>query len=1280
MIENLFTFVRTLGNQRIEGKKFFVTQVGLLGTVSDNNGSIGTAGKVLSSTGNGVVWADASTSNIESLDDLSDVIISTASNGQLLRFNGSSWVNWTPNFLTSYGSLNDLSDVVLSGQTSGQILRYGIPLGSEDPNPVWYNWSPNFLTFASSINALADVTITSAATGQLLQWNGNAWVNWTPNFLTSYTETDTLATVTTRGNTTTNTITVGGATSNYLILSGASSLLESKGLLKWESDHNSVGIYYADGKHFDIGQSQMWYVKNTSDATLAKGTVVMATGAVGNSGNLEVQPLIADGTVSGRFALGIAMDDIAVGAFGFVKTEGTIRGIDTSEYTIGTVLYADPAIAGGLTSIEPTAPSLKLPIAFVVSAASNGAIGVRMTQGLDLQEIHDVTISSVANGQLLRYNAGVWSNWTPNFLTSFTETDPTVPSHVKTISTTDISNWNTAYGWGNHATQGYATQTWVGLNYYNEGEIDDFFSGAEPISGYNKSNWDTAFGWGNHASAGYLTSIPTPVNGDWWNGGFVFVGTDGVMEMGKYMDFHTSDSGGNADFDLRVTVSPGLFAVGGEVSATGGNSTNWNTAFGWGNHALAGYLTSIPDEYLTQPEADALYQPIGSYLTAEADTLATVTARGASTSTTLNLNGRVNIGNGLARPNALTSDSVAHARIGGADVHLYVASLEAASGYRVAVQAARTSDFASFGLDLQSNGGQLFYGGNEIATRTWVQSQGYLTSETDSQTLSWDFGAKNLSISNGNTVTLDGLATEEFVTSQGYLTSLPAHTHTIANVTGLQIALDGKAASSHTHSASDITSGTLSTDRLPKQELGISIVGNFGQWQNHGTYQNLNTDVAYWGWTFVQGSTNAPHQGSSQWYRGRFSLGDEYGFGTNPGDYWMEIAIPRFNQGDSAGNLFVRTCENGGINAWQGVRAAYSTVSSYVLNGTSTLAGVTFGNTMLSNQSAGRVLNFDGNGAMPSVWWTSGTTPIAAIDAISGGGLSFWANNGSAWWQQVSMTYGAFNVLTSLQQNGNAVIHAGNIGSQSVSYANSAGQAGFVTNQSGQLLRFDNRIIAPNETNAAYMQFGFTSWNNNNTAPWADYLHLRSYEDGSGGSDNLVMFRKDGIGMRIWQQSFGSASAYSSFVDVWTTGNFTQTNVNNWNTAYGWGNHADAPYWNVSEPTPQQVEAQQVTFAGDVIIQGTLTESSSIRFKENITPLDPALDKVNQLEAVSYNKIGVDDREIGLIAEDVAELFPEVVTYNEEGAPTGVQYQRLSVILLKAVQELTERVNKLENK
>jgi len=101
---------------------------------------------------------------------------------------------------------------------------------------------------------------------------------------------------------------------------------------------------------------------------------------------------------------------------------------------------------------------------------------------------------------------------------------------------------------------------------------------------------------------------------------------------------------------------------------------------------------------------------------------------------------------------------------------------------------------------------------------------------------------------------------------------------------------------------------------------------------------------------------------------------------------------------------------------------------------------------------------------------------------------------------------------------------------------------------------------------------------------------------------------------------------------------------------------------------------------GNLTVKGTITENSSIRYKENVKSIPSVSQKVEHLDAVSYNKIGSNQEEIGLIAEDVAELFPEVVKYDNEGRPDGVNYSRLSVILLKAVQELTERVNKLENK
>jgi hypothetical protein len=56
----------------------------------------------------------------------------------------------------------------------------------------------------------------------------------------------------------------------------------------------------------------------------------------------------------------------------------------------------------------------------------------------------------------------------------------------------------------------------------------------------------------------------------------------------------------------------------------------------------------------------------------------------------------------------------------------------------------------------------------------------------------------------------------------------------------------------------------------------------------------------------------------------------------------------------------------------------------------------------------------------------------------------------------------------------------------------------------GLLTNVDQRTISPSSGTANRLQFGFTSWNNN-TGPYADFF-LRSYQDGTGGSDNLVTF------------------------------------------------------------------------------------------------------------------------------------------------------------------------------
>ena len=82
---------------------------------------------------------------------------------------------------------------------------------------------------------------------------------------------------------------------------------------------------------------------------------------------------------------------------------------------------------------------------------------------------------------------------------------------------TDASaNWNTAFGWGNHASAGYLTSqtshadVLVDGDFSSAGIMTTNGSGTYTIITDNSSNWNTAFGWGNHASAGYLTgTLPT---------------------------------------------------------------------------------------------------------------------------------------------------------------------------------------------------------------------------------------------------------------------------------------------------------------------------------------------------------------------------------------------------------------------------------------------------------------------------------------------------------------------------------------------------------------------------------------------------------------------------------------------------------------------------------------------------------------------------------------------------------------------------------------------------
>jgi len=93
-------------------------------------------------------------------------------------------------------------------------------------------------------------------------------------------------------------------------------------------------------------------------------------------------------------------------------------------------------------------------------------------------------------------------------------------------------------------------------------------------------------------------------------------------------------------------------------------------------------------------------------------------------------------------------------------------------------------------------------------------------------------------------------------------------------------------------------------------------------------------------------------------------------------------------------------------------------------------------------------------------------------------------------------------------------------------------------------------------------------------------------------------------------------------------------------------------------------------YGGNVYYQGSLVDESDLRLKQNIAPITSALDKVEQINGVYFQMIAQPDvTEIGVIAQEVEKVLPEVVVENPEGYKS-VDYSKLTALLIEATKEL----------
>ena len=259
--------------------------------------------------------------------------------------------------------------------TNGTSTSWASVAGGLSYQGTW-NATTNTPTLASStgtngyyyIVATAGSTnlngITDWQVGDWLLFNGSIWQKIDQSeVLQSITSTDGSVTVTTTGSTADLSVAVAASTTNVICL-----------------------------------------VRNTTGATLTKGTVVYISGATGQ--NPTVTKAQANNDTNSAQTLGLMTADLANNSNGYVTIIGLITNIDTSAYTDGEQLYLSPTTAGALTATKPYAPQHLVYVAIVEHAhPTQGKLFVKVQNGYELDELHNVSAQSPSNGQTIVYNA-----------------------------------------------------------------------------------------------------------------------------------------------------------------------------------------------------------------------------------------------------------------------------------------------------------------------------------------------------------------------------------------------------------------------------------------------------------------------------------------------------------------------------------------------------------------------------------------------------------------------------------------------------------------------------------------------------------------------------------------------------------------------------------------------------------------------------------------------------------------------------------------------------------
>ena len=214
----------------------------------------------------------------------------------------------------------------------------------------------------------------------------------------------------------------GLQTGNVQFDNTPTSVPTAAGTMNYNDADGTVDLRLKGGNvSLQIGQESVVRVVNKTATNInlleSNYQAVRVTGAQGQRLKVDLAQATTD-TFSAE-TIGLVTETINNNEEGFITTSGLVRNINTTgslqseTWADGDILYLSPTVAGRITKVKPVAPNHLVVIGYVIRAhATQGSIFVKVDNGYELNELHNVKIVSPTNKQGLVYNdtTDVWEN------------------------------------------------------------------------------------------------------------------------------------------------------------------------------------------------------------------------------------------------------------------------------------------------------------------------------------------------------------------------------------------------------------------------------------------------------------------------------------------------------------------------------------------------------------------------------------------------------------------------------------------------------------------------------------------------------------------------------------------------------------------------------------------------------------------------------------------------------------------------------------------------------